>query len=81
MNHGCLILGYANAGYADTLGDLTGKCLVATNDIYALAEKIKFYLEHDQERRQLAVLLNKGFTNFDVALNGKKLLKLYKKDI
>lgn len=82
MNYGCAVVGYANAGYADTMNKFKDECLVKPGDINALRDIIELRISDMQGTRLLAGKLKEYFKSvYSVTSVGQKLVGFYNNKI
>ena len=78
MNRGCAIAGYANVGYADTLGPLAEACLTPPGDVDALACRIRELVESPGRIEDLGRRLKDEFRKkYSLDVVGPQLLAVY----
>lgn len=71
-----VVLGGNNAGYQSVLGDHPD-LLIDPKDSVGFANRIQYFLEHDQARKQAAAWAKANIGQYDVAEVGKRLLNIY----
>jgi phosphatidylinositol alpha-mannosyltransferase len=77
MSYGCAVLGYANAGYAFTMGGFKEETLANVNDIATLSMKLTELLQHPEQAQNLGKRLKEYFLkNYSVDVVGKRMLEL-----
>jgi glycosyltransferase involved in cell wall biosynthesis len=79
MNFGCATYGYANPGYADTMGPFARDCLVPPGDIAGLASLLERCLKDPEEYVYSMGYRQKEYfnRNFELDQVGARALTLY----